>query len=63
MPELTEDIAAYDSMRADLDLRALIQKCWHELDKPELTPEERQKIREQVSVLATKLAQIIVNMK
>ena len=44
-------------------LRALIQKCWRELDKPELTPEERQKIREQVSVLATKLAQIIVNMK
>jgi hypothetical protein len=37
-------------------LRASIRQCWAELDKPELTPEERAKIREQVSVLAHKLS-------
>jgi hypothetical protein len=44
-------------------LRALIQKCWHELDKPELTPEERTKILDHVSVLANKLGNLVANMK
>ena len=44
-------------------LRESIRKCWAELDKPELTPEERTKIREQVSALAAKLGQLAANMK
>ena len=44
-------------------LRESIRKCWAELDKPELTPEERTKIREQVSVLAHKLGYLAANMK
>jgi hypothetical protein len=44
-------------------LRASIRKCWAELDKPELTPEERTKIREQVSALAAKLGHLAANMK
>ena len=45
------------------DLRESIRRCWHDLDEPALTPEERQKIRERVSVLAAKLGQLITNMK
>ena len=44
-------------------IRESIQKCWAELDKPELTPEERTKIREQVSALAAKLGHLAANMK
>jgi hypothetical protein len=44
-------------------LRESIRKCWAELDKPELTPEERTKIREQVSALAAKLGHLAANMK
>jgi hypothetical protein len=44
-------------------LRQSIQMFWCELDKPQLTPEERQKIRDQVSVLATKLGNLVANTK
>ncbi len=44
-------------------LRGSIRQCWAELGKPELTPEERTKIREQVSALAAKLGHLAANMK
>jgi hypothetical protein len=45
------------------NLRAAIRKCWAELDRPELTPEERTKVLEMVSVLAAKLGHLAANIK